>query len=385
VTYLDLFILLLAVFAAVGGYQLGFLARGGAWLGLVVGVVISIQLVGPVVGLFDGSDEVVRLFVAISVVAGLALIGQSIGLVAGDRLGRSLPKRFRPVDKAGGALAGVIGVLVVVWLLLPTLGVIPGEIAQAARSSAIVGLVDEVAPPPPASLHELSQRVSDFEFPQVFDDMRAAPVTGPPPSQIPVPVEVQGQVALSTMNIEAIGCGGIQEGSGFVVEPELVATNAHVVAGTEELEVVLDDGSHLAGTVVAFDDGRDLALVHVPGLERPPLALQVASEGQQVAVFGYPGGQDNLRIAPATVSSRQTAIGRDIYGQGVATREILILAADLRPGDSGSAVVNPQGQVVGVAFAIAPDRSSTAYALTEAELADVLAFSRQPTSTGSCR
>jgi S1-C subfamily serine protease len=85
------------------------------------------------------------------------------------------------------------------------------------------------------------------------------------------------------------------------------------------------------------------------------------------------------------VAGSQTAIGRDIYGSGLATREILVLAAELRPGDSGSAVVDPAGNVVGIAFAIAPDRSSTAYALTSAELATVIGGARSTsTSTGAC-
>ena len=42
---------------------------------------------------------------------------------------------------------------------------------------------------------------------------------------------------------------------------------------------------------------------------------------------------------------------------------MLVLASDLAPGDSGSALVDPQGQVVGVAFAVAPDKPGVAYAL----------------------
>jgi S1-C subfamily serine protease len=170
-----------------------------------------------------------------------------------------------------------------------------------------------------------------------------------------------------------------------VAEPELVVTNAHVVAGTGELEVVLDDGSHLPGAVVAFDADRDLALLHVPGLQRAPLPVEEAGEGDQAGVFGYPGGQDNLRIAPASISDSQIAVGRDIQRRGVATREILILAADLRHGDSGSAVVNGRGAVVGVAFAIAPDRPGTAYALSDTELEAFLDAPRDSaTSTGPC-
>ena len=188
------------------------------------------------------------------------------------------------------------------------------------------------------------------------------------------------------MNIEARGCGGIHEGSGFVVEAELVATNAHVVAGSESLEVVLDDGgSRLAAELVAIDTGTDLALLRVPGLSRRPLPLGTAEDGTEAAVFGHPGGQDELRIAPAVVADHQVALGRDIYDRNVASREILILAADVRRGDSGSAVVDPSGRVVGVLFAVAPDRPATAYALDVAELRRLLDDPRDPsTSSGAC-
>jgi S1-C subfamily serine protease len=64
---------------------------------------------------------------------------------------------------------------------------------------------------------------------------------------------------------------------------------------------------------------------------------------------------------------------------------VLILASDLAPGDSGAALVNPKGAVVGVAFAIAPDRPGTAYALDVVELQAALAAPRAgKVSTGGC-
>ena len=67
-------------------------------------------------------------------------------------------------------------------------------------------------------------------------------------------------------------------------------------------------------------------------------------------------------------------------------REVLELSASLRPGDSGSALIDPSGQVVGVAFAIARDQPDVAYALATSELAPVLEMSVQGTAvpTGSC-
>jgi S1-C subfamily serine protease len=102
-------------------------------------------------------------------------------------------------------------------------------------------------------------------------------------------------------------------------------------------------------------------------------------------VFGHPNGQERLAISPAAIRQRVEALGRDLYDQRETRRQIYILAAELHPGDSGGALVNPTGSVVGVAFAIAPDRAGTAYALTEAELRAVLAVPRDgKANTGPC-
>jgi len=79
------------------------------------------------------------------------------------------------------------------------------------------------------------------------------------------------------------------------------------------------------------------------------------------------------------------AIGRDLYDTRETRRQVFILAADLAPGDSGGGLVNQSGTVVGVAFAIAPDRSGTAYALTTDELRPVLAAGGAvAVNTGPC-
>ena len=122
------------------------------------------------------------------------------------------------------------------------------------------------------------------------------------------------------------------------------------------------------------------------GFGRPPLAVQAAAtpEGSVGGVFGHPGGEP-LRIAPFRVAQQITATGRDIYGSGTTERKVLELAAELRPGDSGSPLVGPDGEVVGVAFAIARDRADVAYALATSELLAVLQTrSGTEVPTGSC-
>jgi S1-C subfamily serine protease len=226
--------------------------------------------------------------------------------------------------------------------------------------------------------------IGDGRIPDVFDDLRPAPEVGPPPSEVPVPAEVVARAVQSTSNIEADGCGGRHEGSGFAVAEGLVATNAHVVAGADRVRVRLPNGKLLRATIVAFDPRIDLALLSVPGLGQRPLPIAEAKEGAGGAVLGYPGGQDTVRVAPAIIRDEAPTIGRDIYGRSRTERQVLYLASQLQPGDSGSALINGNGEVVGVAFAIAPDRPGTSYAVDDSELRKALAEARTPGAGGPC-
>jgi S1-C subfamily serine protease len=189
------------------------------------------------------------------------------------------------------------------------------------------------------------------------------------------------------VKVESTACGRVVEGSGSVIGEDLLETNAHVVAGGSSVTVLRHpDGVALHADVVVFDPDRDLAILHVPGIERPALPLDDGSfgDGGVGAVFGHPLG-GALRLAPFKVGSQLTANGRDIYDSHTTERDVFILAAGLQPGDSGSALVDAQGEVVGVAFAIAPDRGGVAYALTLAELRPVLQGDlSQSVSTGPC-
>lgn len=381
---LDVVILLVALMAALGGYQLGLVTRIGSWAGLVAGLGVGAWLVGPVVDTLEGADSLTLLGVATALVAGGAVLGQSVGLAVGTRIRRGIPYGpGRTVDRVAGGAAGAVGVGVVLWLLLPALVDVP-VLARPVRTSAVIQLVDDLAPPPPQSLQALRGMVGRTPFPEVFAELQPAPQTGPPPDTLPLSERVQEQVADSTVAVEALGCGRLQEGSGFVAAPGLVVSNAHVVAGADTVEVLRTDGSRLSAEVVVFDDDRDLAVLRVDGLDRSPLPLGDAGVGTGAAVFGYPRGQNEVRLSPAEIRNQLTAVGRDIYGRDTVRREIFVLAADLDQGDSGAAVVDPEGDVVAVAFAIAPDRPQTAYALTSSEVRPVLADPGGAVGTGPC-
>jgi S1-C subfamily serine protease len=169
------------------------------------------------------------------------------------------------------------------------------------------------------------------------------------------------------------------------VGDETIVTNAHVLAGVDRPSVTRPDGRRLSATVVTFDSKRDLAVLDVPGLDQVPLPVGTAQIGSDAAVFGHPGGQDEVEVSPARIETAISALGRDLYGETTIRRDIFILAAQLEPGDSGGALVDTDGEVVGVAFATAPDQPATAYALTSGELGAVLDQPRSDgVDTGSC-
>ena len=165
-------------------------------------------------------------------------------------------------------------------------------------------------------------------------------------------------MARSVVKVEGISCQRILDGSGFAVGPDLIVTNAHVVAGEPSTTVIRDDGRRLGATVVAYDPERDLALLSVPHLDRPALTLSSPTVGQRGGVFGHPGGAP-LRVAPFQIARRITAASNDIYGRHQVDRQVLELAVGagtgrLRLGGGGRRGPGGGGGVRGVDRPVEP-------------------------------
>lgn len=380
----DALILLAILAAAVGGYRLGFVVRGLSWLGLGLGLFLAMRfLPGLIHALRPHAVPTQLLLVAVLLLVAGAAVGQLLGLAAATHLRVHVKAGpVRRADQVAGAAAGVVGVLVAVWLLAPAMASLPGWSAREARNSALARHIEDWFPNAPDGSRAL-QRLVGAGYPDVFDALRPAPSVGPPPAASGLSAATATRVAASTVKIVGDACQLTQEGSGFVVGDGLVATNAHVVAGEPTTVVQRSDGVQLRADVVVFDPDRDLALLSVDGLDRPPLPIGTSAQGQRGGVFGHPGGGP-LTISPFSIDANQPVVGNDIYGQGQVRRQVLYLASDLAPGDSGGALVTPQGTVVGVAFAIAPDRPGVAYALSTSELNAALTQARHRVSTGPC-
>ena len=185
----------------------------------------------------------------------------------------------------------------------------------------------------------------------------------------------------------ASSCNRVIEGSGFVVAPERVMTNAHVVAGVAAPVVTAPNAEPLESRVVHFDPSTDVAVLAVPGLDRAALAFRDdAATGAHAAVVGYPGNGP-LRTEPARVRGEYALLGSDIYDDETVSRDVLSMRGEIRPGNSGGPLVADDGLVYGVVFAASLTDPDTGYALAPSEVESALEAAdaaTDPVPTGGC-
>lgn len=386
-TLLDVVLVGSIALAVLGGWRLGFLTRVLSWIGLAGGLLLGLEVLPAFLRQIGSENRTLVVFLALGLLVVAATLGQALGFVIGERLSPAVRLGgLGPLDRVLGALAGFAGAVVLLWLIIPVLAATPGTISRQTSGSAIARAIDGFLPPAPDATRTLRALVGDDVAPDVFDSLRPTGSVGEPPTATGIGSAIDDAVSRSVLKIEGTACDRVQDGTGWVVAPDLILTNAHVVAGERSTTVIRDDGRRLDATLVAFDAARDLAVLRTRGLDRPPLVLaaDAPGTGNTGGVFGRPGGGP-LRIAPFAVARSLDATGRDIYGVDRTRRRVLELAVALRPGDSGAPLVAPDGSVGGVAFAVARDRGDVAYALEPSEVRAVLA-SIAPTevSAGPC-
>jgi S1-C subfamily serine protease len=313
-------------------------------------------------------------------------------------LGRSLREKIRSpklagVDNALGAIVQGAVVFVVAWLIalpLVTVGGLP-DLASAIRNSTILGGVDKVMPQAAQDLPDELRKLLDVSgFPEVVDPFDRTPnrEVAPPDPALQNSAVVQNiEPSVLKIHARAPSCSRALEGTGFVIAPERMMTNAHVVAGTTEIVIETNEGQ-LDARVVLYDPEVDVAVLAVPGLDAPvlPFAGEAAVSGQDGIVVGYPL-DGPYRAAAARVRDQFTLSGPDIYDTNQVQREVFTLRALVQSGNSGGPLVDTQGRVIGVIFGAATDQSETGFALTAAEVSeevDAAPGLSRAVSTGNC-
>ncbi|THV27663.1 MarP family serine protease [Glycomyces paridis] len=387
----DVVIVLLALLFAINGYREGFIASATTFLGFLGGALLGAQLAPFAADFYTAA--LTKLIVSLVVVFALALGGMALATAIGYRLRKRLRSNgSRRLDHLLGPLVSIVAVLLVTWVTAaPLAGSSMPAVAGAVRNSSLVGGIDEYMPESVKGVYEsMRDSLNTSGMPNVFfglDPTDAREVDPPDPELAASSVVVNAEESVLKVHGSAPSCDRQIEGSSFVYADGLVATNAHVVAGTESVRVE-SGGDLLDAEVIVFEPDKDLAILSVPGLSAPALPVEgaLSDSGNDAIVLGYPGGGPYTATA-ARVREARIVTGPDIYDDGTVTREVYQLYATIIGGNSGGPLLNPEGEVIGVIFAAAVDDPETGYALTIGESAAVLDAGRSasgPVGTGSC-
>jgi S1-C subfamily serine protease len=387
---IDLIDIVIAAAVLIGlanGYRRGFWLSAAQYAGLVAGVLLGATAATPVLNYLEIHNTVARPLGAVLVLVIGGSLGSSIGFAAGEPIRRKILRTgvHTSTDSIGGAVLSTAAVITMCWFLGLSFSRGPSqEVAQQIQRSVVLHTLDNLAPRPPAFLASIQGILSGVSFPPVFAGLE--PAIGAP---LPLPASVDtpgvNRAAQAVVKISSLGCGGLVTGSGFPVGSGYILTNAHVVSGTSRHTILTPAGAELPGTVVFFDPERDVAVLHVPDYRSAPLVFGPAQRGTKGAVIGYPGGGAE-QVTPAVVDGRIDAEGRDIYNANLVTRQIFVIQARVRPGNSGGPLVDLEGRVLGLVFATSAGDPNQAYALTDDEIqGDVKDAQAHPSQTDTAK
>lgn len=381
------------VFALVGWRQ-GFVAGALSFLGFLGGGVLAVLWLPDLVERFVAPSGLRVVVVAGGVIVS-AVLGQILLSIMGRRLRAWLtwrPVRF--VDNLAGAALNVLALALVAWVVASVVAYLPrSEVTRQVNGSIVLATMDSLLPDQARSaFNGLSDLVGSTAVPRVFAGLAAVPGPQVPAPPVDVSPEAIAVIRESTVRLtgSASRCDSIVAGSGFAVEPDLVVTNAHVVAGVEDLVVRVRPGQVSSrAEVVYFDPMIDLALVRTRGLEAKPvrLARTELGVGQVAVIAGIPRGE-RFEVESARVRARVDARGSSIYGDAGVERDVYVLRARVQQGNSGGPLVDEYGDVHGVIFAAGLGEQDAAYALSVAEITrarEAAGAADEAVDNGSCQ
>ncbi|MET0235335.1 MAG: MarP family serine protease [Kibdelosporangium sp.] len=390
--WVDVLVLALVVLAAISGARQGVVIALPALIGVFAGLVLGAIVAPLIVENFTNFATRAAFFIAIVVF--LVALGETAGVWVGRTLRRKMKTpNLTPIESILGALVQGVVVFVVAWIIavpLTTVTGLPG-LAQAIRGSVVLGGVDDIMPPGADQLpNGVKKLLDDSGFPNVMGPFSQTPLvdTGPPdPALQSSPVVQRVRTSVLKIHARAQSCSRALEGTGFVISPQRVMTNAHVVAGTDQVSVETDNGQ-LDARVVLYDPSIDVAILSVPELNARPLqfASQEANKGDSSIVLGYPLDGPYTASA-ARVRERINLRGPDIYDANTVTRDVFTVRAKVQSGNSGGPLVDPNGNVVGVVFGAAVDDDETGFVLTAKQVSDEVQQAPRLTrrvDTGAC-
>jgi S1-C subfamily serine protease len=383
--FLDIVLVLLAAAFAVGGYRQGFIVGVLGCAGFLAGAAVGV-ISAPRVAGFVAHDPGQRALVAVIMVFLIAMAGQLLASMAGMAIRTRVTGHPATLaDALGGAGVSVVSVLLIAAFLGSAFASVPfSPVSSQVRRSVVLRGLDWFMP----SFADVQHFLDGSPYLPLFGTLAAGGALSEPPSPRVLASPALARERQSIVKVMGMACGHSRSGTGFVFAPHHVLTNAHVVAGVGSgLRVSNGWPNSARARVVLFDPRRDIAVLYVPGLDAPPLRLMPhAQPGSSAIIAGYP---DSLPLTPvpARVSNPIAVTISDIYSTAAVTRQVYVVRATVRPGNSGGPLLSPQGSVYGVVFAASVNEPGYGAALTVGEVmpdVNVGAAATAPVSTQQC-
>lgn len=362
---ITILILLLSAIAIIRGWYIGSIRQLFSTLGLAIGLIIGILVSGFIVGAFHSSSlkVIMALLITLSSTMGFLIIAENLGYRVKGGIKISL---VNEIDSAVGSIFALITIILSVWIISSIISFSSfANLNPNILNSPLVQLIDSNLPSVPSVITRLGTLIDPNSFPKVFVGLEPAPIN----SSIKLP-NIEGMNNAINMDKYSIvkvagqGCGGIVEGTGFVVGNDLIATNAHVIAGVASPVIYDSNGAHSSQTI-SFNPDLDFAVLRVPNLSGKPLVFdsKVAANSSPALILGFPG-DGSLSAKSAVVLDEFNAVGRNIYDKGNIKRSIYEIKSNVLPGNSGGPLIESNGQVIGVVFAQSINYKNIGYAIT---------------------
>jgi S1-C subfamily serine protease len=378
----DVVIIVSVLALAALGYERGLIGSALPLAGFVGGAAVGSRL-GQAL-LAGGSESeyapVVALLSGILLGALVAMMLDGVASVVRARLRRV--GGLAAIDGVGGAsLLAVLGLLLS-WALgavaLHTPGPETRQLREAVQRSTILATLNDALPPSGPLLNVL--RRIDLR-PQVPGPEARV---GRPDRGILGDPDIR-RAAASAVRVLGTACGLRVAGSGWVAGPELVVTNAHVVAGQDDTMVQPEGAGPLGAEAVHYEPRNDLAVLRVSGLGAPELPLSPdTAPGTAGAVIGYPQA-GSLELTPARLGATATVSSQDSYGRGPLRRPMTPFRGAVQSGNSGGPVVDDAGRVLTTVFAASLDGGPpSGLGIPNRIVSRALDGPLSPTDTGPC-
>lgn len=344
-TVVDWAIAVFTFLLALWGFRQGLIVGLLGLAGLVVGAALGSRL-APVI-LENGSNSPYAPMLAL---LGAVLFG-SLALAVSTSVGANLRAAAvrgpfgEVVDGIGGALLMSALALGMIWVLGAVVLYLPGAESMrrdVQRSLLLSGINDFM--PPSGPLIQALHRIGPLPAFATSPGGIAAPDAGAGATPL------VRDASASVVKVAGTACGVGVMGSGWVIAPGTIVTNAHVVAGQSDTRVETNDGQVVDATPIAYNPRNDISVLSAP-VDLPVLPMLAgARQGAGAVVIGYPN-DGPLTVSPARAGQTRRVFGEDAYGSGPFEREMLTLRGRVRHGNSGGPILDRQGRVLGTVFA----------------------------------